>query len=179
MTRRATALSRAFIPGVLMALVLAACQGPGAGSPSAAASAAGDATLAVAESAELGEHVVDTEGWTLYIFLNDSPGQSVCAGDCAETWPPATVEDGDDLTGDGVTGEIATIERDDGSLQLTLEGWPLYRYAADEAPGDTTGEGVGDVWFVARPDGSLPDEGGESAEPSTEDGEESDDPYDY
>ena len=47
------------------------------------------------------------------------------------------------------------MEREDGSLQLTLDGWPLYRYAGDTAAGDTTGEGVGGVWFVARPDGTV------------------------
>lgn len=185
MTARASVPVRAILPALamLLLLLLAACRGAGAGSPSAAADADA-ATVAVAESGEVGMHLVDAEGRTLYIFLNDSPGESACTDECAADWPPATVDEGEEPTGtDDVTGEIGTIERDDGTLQLTVEGWPLYRYAADQEPGDVTGEGVGGVWFVARPDGSLPDEAGDmSAEPSAgESAEESgsDDPYDY
>jgi predicted lipoprotein with Yx(FWY)xxD motif len=137
--------------------------------------------LAVSRSADVGEFVVDAEGRTLYVFLSDSSGQSACSDDCAASWPPAIVEEGAEPTGgEGVTGEIGTIERDDGTLQLTLGGWPLYRYAADQAAGDTTGEGVGGVWFLARPDGSPPGEGGEaSAGPSAGGSDDSDNPYDY
>jgi predicted lipoprotein with Yx(FWY)xxD motif len=151
-------------------LLLAACRGAGAGSPSAESSAGSSATVGVAESADVGEHLVDAEGRTLYIFLNDSPGTSVCSGDCATNWPPASLEEGQEPAGgDGVTGELSTIERDDGTLQLAVEGWPVYLYAADTEPGDATGEGVGGVWFVARPDGSLPDAAGDaSAEPSAD-----------
>lgn len=177
-------MSRKPLPALVIVLLLAACRGAGAGSPSAEASAGSAAVVDVAESADVGKHLVDASGRSLYIFLNDSPGGSTCTGSCAESWPPATVEEGQDPAGgDGVTAELATIERDDGSLQLTLAGWPLYTYAADAEPGDVSGEGVGDVWFVARPDGSLPDEAGAmSAEPSAEESaEESDgyDPYDY
>ncbi len=181
MIPRASVPTRASVLAIGGILLLAACRGAGAGSPSAATSAdAGTATLEVAESADVGAHLVDTEGRTLYSFLNDSPGVAACSGDCATNWPPATVEEGEQPTGgDGVTGEISTLERGDGSLQLTVEGWPLYRYAADQAAGDTTGEGVGGVWFVARPDGSLPDDGGEmSAEPSAEASEGTDSPDD-
>ena len=181
MTRRIQVRVRVAVPAIAATLWLAACQGAGAGSPSGAASADGGAALAVAEAADVGQHLVDIEGRTLYVFLDDSPGQSACAGSCAESWPPATTADGEALTGgDGVTGAIGTIERDDGTLQLTIEGWPLYRYAGDQAAGDVTGEGVGGVWFVARPDGSPPGAaGGSSAEPSADATEDSDNPYDY
>jgi predicted lipoprotein with Yx(FWY)xxD motif len=172
---------RAAVPTIVVLLVLAACRGVGAGSPSAQASASSTAVVGVAESADVGEHLVDAEGRTLYIFLNDSPGTSACSDDCAASWPPASVDEGQDPAGgDGVTGEISTLERDDGTLQLTIEGWPLYLYAADTAPGDTTGEGVGGVWFVARPDGSLPDGAGDaSAEPSADGSMGDENPDDY
>ena len=185
MIHRASVPIRVAVPAIAAMLLLAACRGAGAGSPTAAAGADGDATLTVAQSADVGEFVVDAEGRTLYVFANDSPGQSACTDDCAANWPPVTVDEGAEPTGgEGVTGEVSTIERDDGTLQLTLGGWPLYRYAADQAPGDTTGEGVGGVWFVARPDGSPPGEGGaSSAEPSAdgsaEESEGSDGPGDY
>ena len=166
-----------------LAMLLVACQAGGAGSPSAASSAGAPALVTVAESEGVGSHLVDAEGRSLYVFLEDSPGTSACEGPCLDAWPPATVEEGTSLTtGDGVTGELGTIERDDGSLQLTLDGWPLYRYAADADPGQVTGEGVGGVWFVARPDGSVPSSSaGPSAEdePSAEPSSGTYDPYDY
>jgi predicted lipoprotein with Yx(FWY)xxD motif len=168
-------------------LVLAACQTGDAASPSAVASAGTAAVVAVSSSSELGEFLVDAEGRTLYVFLNDSSGTSVCSGDCETNWPPATLGEGQSPAGSGVSAELGTIERDDGTLQLTLDGWPLYRYAADTAPGDATGEGVGGVWFVARADGSVPSPSSEptsaaSAEASAEasaGGSGDDDPYDY
>ena len=93
--------------------------------------------------------------------------------ECATNWPPATVDGTSPRAAEGVTAELGTLERDDGSLQLTLDGWPLYRYAGDAAAGDTTGEGVGGVWFVARPDGTVATP---SSAPSAESSaEESDD----
>ena len=49
-------------------------------------------------------------------------------------------------------GELGTITRDDGSLQVTYNGMPLYYYAKDMARGDTTGEGVGDEWYTVAPE---------------------------
>lgn len=167
-----------------LALVMAACRAGGAGSPTAAASAGadGDALVTVADSSQVGEHVVDAEGLSLYVFLNDSPGTSACEGDCLDAWPPASVAEGKSLAaGDGVSAELGTLERADGTLQLTLDGWPLYRYAADADPGEVAGEGVGDVWFVARPDGSVPspDDAGTQSPGASATGSDDDAPYDY
>jgi predicted lipoprotein with Yx(FWY)xxD motif len=91
-------------------------------------------------------------GKTLYTFKNDSAGTSVCADDCAKAWPPLTVGANDRLAaGTGVMGALATITRADGGLQVTYNGMPLYRYGKDAAPGDATGQGIGDVWYVAAP----------------------------
>lgn len=164
---------------VAIVLLLTACQAagssPSAAAPSASAAAPseaesmepseapaesmappGDATVVVASAASVGDYLTDADGNTLYVFLNDSPGETSCFDTCLQNWPALTVE-GSPTAGDGVTGELGTIERsDDGSSQVTLDGWPLYYFAADSAPGDTNGEGIGDVWFVARPDGSVP-----------------------
>ncbi len=176
--------SRTTVPAALacigLALVLAACQTGGAGSPSAVASAgADDAAVAVSSSADLGDFVVDADGRTLYVFLNDSPGTSACADECATNWPPATAERGSPSAGEGVTAELGTIERDDGGLQLTLAGWPLYRYAGDAAAGDTAGEGVGGVWFVARPDGTVATPGTQPSSEASASDSGGYDPYDY
>lgn len=117
------------------------------------AAAETDVDLAVADS-PLGEHLVDGEGLTLYLFDNDEPGVSNCTGDCLASWPPLTVDD-EPNWGDGVDGDLVrTIEReDDGSTQVTYDGLPLYFWAADAAPGDVNGQGVNDVWWVVAPDG--------------------------
>ena len=120
--------------------------------------------LRVAEHDGLGEYLVDGEGRTLYVYLQDeeedlSPFTSTCYGDCAEAWPPLLTEAWplpDESFGEGVKEDMAlTSERDDGSLQITYNDWPLYYFAQDEEPGDVLGQGVGDNWFVISPQGEV------------------------
>ena len=84
-------------------------------------------------------------GFTLYVFDNDlmSTGSN-CNGGCATNWPPVLVTDG----GASGVSELATITRNDGSLQASYNGRPLYFYIGDTAPGDTNGEGAGGVWHT-------------------------------
>ena len=113
---------------------------------------AGAATVAVADS-ELGELLVDGEGLTLYAFLPDEQSTSTCYDSCAANWPPLT---GAAEAGPGVDEALlATVDRDDGTAQATYDGWPLYYFAGDSAPGDTNGQGVGDNWYVIAPDGEI------------------------
>lgn len=113
--------------------------------------AGGDVGVA---STDLGEALVDADGMTLYLFDADEQGEPTCVDDCAANWPPLIV-DGDPVAGEGVDAALlGTTERPDGSTQVTYDGWPLYNWAADEAPGDTTGQGVGDRWWVVAPDGT-------------------------
>ena len=132
-------------------------------SESPAEAPAEDAELAVAESS-LGDIVVDGEGMTVYYFDKDTKdsGKSVCSGDCLAAWPPVATTN-ESPTVDGVTGEVSTIKRDDGSLQITLDGLPLYTYSPDEAAGDVTGQGVGGVWWVVAPDGTKIDTAADTA----------------
>jgi len=126
----------------------------GSSSTSAAEPEGGDAALELADS-PLGQILVDAEGFTLYLFTNDEGGQSACTGGCAETWPPVEAPD-DPAVGEGLDESlVGAIERDDGSMQLTYGDAPLYRYSPDGSPGDTTGQGVGGVWFVVGADGEA------------------------
>jgi predicted lipoprotein with Yx(FWY)xxD motif len=95
--------------------------------------------------------MADSEGKTLYLFLPDAQGDSTCYDQCADNWPPLI----DDIAaGDGVDATlIGTTTRTDGAEQVTYNGWPLYYFAADAAPGDTNGQGINDVWFVVTPSG--------------------------
>jgi predicted lipoprotein with Yx(FWY)xxD motif len=93
-------------------------------------------------------------GMTVYTYSPDSatPGKSSCTGTCASTWPPYTVSSVSDINVPAsITGTVGTITRTDGSLQVTYNGAPLYLYIKDAKPGDTNGQGVGGVWYVATP----------------------------
>lgn len=111
--------------------------------------------LGVAET-DLGEIVVDAEGMVVYYFTNDeaNSGVSACEGGCLEAWPPV-LSDSETPEVEGVTGEVGTIETPEGDLQVTINGMPIYYYAEDQAPGDTNGQGVNDVWYVVAPDGEM------------------------
>lgn len=117
---------------------------------------AGAAVVMLHESGALGNILVDNKGMTLYVFDKDSQDKSACTGSCLTKWPPLTVAAAGDLMGDtGVTGKLGTITReDDGSMQVTINGLPLYYYYEDKQPGDTKGQAVGDVWWVVGAEGN-------------------------
>jgi predicted lipoprotein with Yx(FWY)xxD motif len=126
--------------------------------PPAPAAPAGPA-LTASPTAALGTVVVDGTGFTLYRFDKDKPkpSKSNCNGSCATQWPPvlvASAAEAKEVKLDGVdAGAVSTVKRADGKLQLTIGGWPVYRYSGDKAAGDTTGQGVGKVWFAVTPAG--------------------------
>lgn len=114
------------------------------------------AAVSAGSHPDYGEVLVDGDGRMLYMFTPDSEGESTCYDDCAEAWPPLTVESADAVAaGSDVTADLGTTERDDGSLQVTAGGLPLYYFVQDEEPGDANGMGLGNVWFLLRPDGSI------------------------
>lgn len=105
-------------------------------------------------STALGEVLVDGAGWSLYGFTQDVDGTSTCLDACADAWPPVLV-DGSDLPA-GLDPEVfSVVARPDGTNQLKAGDWPLYGFAGDGTPGDISGQGQGDVWFLVAPDGSL------------------------
>ena len=103
---------------------------------------------------DLGTILVDGDGLTLYLFVPDDQGPSTCEGDCLAAWPalagPATAGEGAD---EALLGTAARA--DDGTDQVTYNGWPLYYFAQDSAPGDVNGQGVGDNWYVVDPTGNA------------------------
>lgn len=102
-------------------------------------------------STDLGEMLVDGDGNSLYLFIPDAQGDSTCYDDCEANWPPLT--DGAEAGPDVDAALIGSTTRTDGSDQVTYNGWPLYYFAGDAAPGDTNGQGLNDVWFVVSPAG--------------------------
>jgi len=97
----------------------------------------------------LGTILTDTDGMTLYLYTRDDKGVSNCYDRCAQNWPP--LEASDNAQG---TGKFSVIERRDGTHQWAYDGDPLYLWVNDQKPGDVTGQGVGDVWFVIEADSS-------------------------
>ena len=109
------------------------------------------AFLAVSDNADLGAFLTDAAGKTLYLFTPDTTaGESTCYDQCAENWPPLAPAEGMALPA-GVPGELTTVERTDGTQQVAYNGIPLYYFINDAAAGDTTGQGVGGVWFIVPP----------------------------
>jgi predicted lipoprotein with Yx(FWY)xxD motif len=96
----------------------------------------------------VGNYLVDQKGMTLYIFDKDKEaGKSACNGGCAKLWPPFAPEAGQAKA----TEPLSIITRDDGTKQYAYKGKPLYYYDKDSKAGDTTGDAVGKVWWVAKP----------------------------
>lgn len=128
--------------------------------PTVSVPVTGAATVNVSESADFGSILVDGNGFSLYLFMQDTQnsGTSTCtdADGCTTEWPPL-LTDGDPVAGEGVDAALlGTITRDDGSTQVTYNGWPLYLFEEDTAAGDTNGQGLdefGGLWFLISPTG--------------------------
>ena len=124
-----------------------------AASAPASAPAEGAATVEAKPVGSAGTVLVDgDDGMTVYIFTKDvkDSGKSACTVGCIDTWPPLTVAAGATPTGGtGVTGKLGTITRDDGTLQVTYNGLPLYYFKNDKAPGDANGIYTG--WEAVKP----------------------------
>jgi predicted lipoprotein with Yx(FWY)xxD motif len=117
--------------------------------PSTAASTSASSVSALmTTSTSLGNVVADGKGMVLYMYTKDTQGtqMSVCTGGCAAAWPLALADATPSLT--GITGTVGSIPSASGGKQVTLNGWPLYYFAKDKAPGDVLGQGVGTVWYV-------------------------------
>ena len=167
-------LVRLIFAGAALSILLVGCSTGGA-SPTAPATAApasvapteapasvapSEAPASVAPSTAAGativagtpERVESANGMTVYYFTKDvkDSGTSACTGGCISTWPAVTVAaGGTPVAGAGLSGKVGTITRDDGSLQVTYNGLPLYFFKNDQAPGDANG--VYENWTAVKP----------------------------
>jgi predicted lipoprotein with Yx(FWY)xxD motif len=118
--------------------------------------AAGAATIEVVES-QYGSVIADGSGEALYLLDKESGSTSECYGECAEAWPPLLTS-GDPKAGSGAeAGLLGTTERNEGELQVTYNGHPLYYYV-DDSPGTILCQNVdefGGLWLVVQPDGEA------------------------
>ncbi|MEV6028798.1 hypothetical protein [Streptomyces sp. NPDC052036] len=177
--RRRTVLS--LVVGLTSAFLLGACgssNGTSTGAAAPVAPAASDpATSAPADSAPAdsddsgsghigtttavmakamkgtGNVVTDDKGMTLYRYDRDqaTPSKWTCAGACTKTWIPVIVQDSVQTSG-VERGLLGTVHRN-GMKQLTLAGWPLYRYVGDTKAGQANGQGKEKEWYAVTPSG--------------------------
>lgn len=118
----------------------------------------GTVFVSLGSAAGLGQVLVDSEGHTLYAFSRDSPKESTCEGACEKAWPPLLVEGGEPQPSNGAgASRLGTIERADGSRQVTYSGHPLYSYSGDKQPGEAGGQGAsafGGTWTALKGSGA-------------------------
>lgn len=132
-----------------------------AASPALSQQASG--TLKIGESQEYGQHLVDGEGRAVYLFTADTQAQgdgkkavSSCYDACAEAWPPVLSEAEPQAEGAAESELLGRVERKDGSMQVTYDGWPLYYFIQDQETGQAVGQHIksfGGEWYLLRADG--------------------------
>ena len=159
-------LIAAFVTAVLLA---AGCTSTAASPAPSSGGAAGAAGVAVgtASSATLGTYLTGPNGMALYTHAGDSATSSTCTGGCASAWPPLATT-GQPTAGSGVTGQLGTLTRADGTVQVTYGGLPLYYWQGDTKAGDVTGTGVaGFSLATVGGAGALPSASGAAPAPSS------------
>jgi len=126
--------------------------------PAEAPSSTPVAAISVGTAANVGQVLVDSKGMTLYYFQKDQKGsgKSKCSGACASAWPPLTSGGPAKAMGGVQTSMLGTIERSDGTTQVTYAGWPLYTFVEDKKPGEDNGtdsKAFGASWYPLHPNG--------------------------
>ena len=116
------------------------------------------ASTVTARASSYGRILFDGRGFALYAFTRDTAGRSACTSACAKAWPPYIVT-GRASAGRAVKASLlGRIRRNDGSLQATYAGKPLYYYIGDRKPLHVLCQNVsefGGLWRVVRANGTV------------------------
>lgn len=141
---------------MVLAVLLAGCSGASTGVAASPATTPPATVTIQTHRGVPGTYLVDGTGRSLYMWEADKSGVTTCYGACAVDWPPLTIT-GSVVAGTGVQADlIGSTKRKDGTKQVTYNGWPLYYFIRDTAPGDLSGQGdpgFGAVWWVLSPSG--------------------------
>ncbi len=121
------------------------------GAAAGSGSSTGGVTVNIAQDAKLGSILVDGKGMTLYLWKNDKMNVSTCAGKCLTNWPPLLASSAVTAGAGLNASDFGTTQTTDGRTMVTYKGAPLYYFIGDKNPGDTKGQGIGNVWFVVAP----------------------------
>ena len=140
-------MRRLITPGAALAaaLALGACGGGGAGESTTSSSgggAAGGKTVAIQAVSGIGRVLVDRGGKAVYTPDGEASGAVRCTGPCTAFWRPVT-PGANKPTADPAAGRLGVIKRPDGTMQVTVDGKPLYTFVED-SPGKVTGDGFSD-----------------------------------
>jgi predicted lipoprotein with Yx(FWY)xxD motif len=123
---------------------------------SATATPGGPATalIRVARIQGFGLFLTDNAGRTLYAFAKDTKDASNCTDTCVQNWPPFTAPSEPQVDSPLNATLVTMVARQDGTMQVSYDGHPLYYYSGDRNLGDVKGHGIGNVWHVLSPKGS-------------------------
>jgi predicted lipoprotein with Yx(FWY)xxD motif len=113
-----------------------------------------NALIRVARIQGFGLFLTDNVGITLYAFAKDTNDVSNCSGNCTQTWPPFTAQSAPQVDSPLNATLVTMVTRQDGTMQVSYDGHPLYYYSGDKIAGDVKGHGIGNVWHVLSPRGS-------------------------
>jgi predicted lipoprotein with Yx(FWY)xxD motif len=141
---------------VFIVMFIAACGTTTAGGPYGSSSSSTVIQTATATVKGQSEMVLtDTQGLTLYYFTADSATQPSCSSSCAQMWHPLLFAgSGIPSSSTPLAGKLS-IQMDANGSQVEYNGHPLYTFSGDTAPGQTNGEGLFGMWFVATPNLSV------------------------
>lgn len=114
-------------------------------------------TVALGHSDDWGTFLATGDGMSLYLYVLDVDDTIACVEACTNNWIPLVVADADDVTAaDGVSRDLlGTVERPEGTLQVTYGGAPLYTFKRDTQPGHTRGQALGGQFFLVSPTGTA------------------------
>jgi predicted lipoprotein with Yx(FWY)xxD motif len=140
------------LPALAASLLLAACGSSSSSNttsssastqPVAQTSAGSSVAVVKTASNSLGTILVDSQGMTLYHLSGEQNGKFICTSSaCVGAWHPLAAPAGGAPSG---VGSLGTVQRPDGTLQVTYKGTPLYTFTGDQQPGEAKGQDVKDV----------------------------------
>jgi len=129
----------------------------GSSKHSAKAAPARAGSAVSAGSSKIGPILVDPHKMTLYAFAADTKGHSNCTGSCLHYWPAVPASAMPKSAPAGVSATFGSTKGTNGAQQLTVNGYPVYTYVGDSAPGQANGQGTnlsGGLWWAVSPNGS-------------------------
>ena len=150
--------------GVAIAFVAAGCGGSSASMPKSGVAGAQHsskaATVQTRKIKGLGTVLVNSRGFTLYMFVPDRRKRVTCTGSCAQIWPPLKLKSGQKPTAGGAARKslLGSDRNPSGGRVVTYSRWPLYAYVADTKPGQAKGQALklnGGLWYVLSPSGMV------------------------
>jgi predicted lipoprotein with Yx(FWY)xxD motif len=129
----------------------------GSGQSGGSGGGSGPGVTITTANSQFGQVLFDGDERAIYFFDKDTSDRSECYGECAAAWPPVLTKGEPEAVGTAEAKLLGTINRNDGSTQVTYKGRPLYYYV-DDPRGQILCHGVeefGGVWLAVEPNGSA------------------------